>query len=210
MVTIRGGGELLLDSDIFNGGSQSFIYTVSDQNGNPITGNSTVTVTATAGIVTGNTSVTIPDTQRGSTVFGVAWQNNSVTAGNTGATLTVSVNSAPSGNVTASVSRLFIGPLTISPTSATLPATAAGPPSVAGGGSVRFTVSGGSETPVLSPQLGGYDIATSGGTVSPTPPISGPGSFVLTVPGSASGTVTNVTVTDRITGRTVTATVTLQ
>ena len=110
----------LPDSDIFNGGSQSFIYTVSDQNGNPITGNSTVTVTATAGLISGNTSVTIPDTQRGSTVFGVTWQNNSVTAGNTGATLTVSVNSAPNGSVTASVSRLFIGPLTITPTSANL------------------------------------------------------------------------------------------
>ena len=181
----------LPDSDIFNGGAQSFIYTVSDQNGNPITSNSTVTVTATAGIVTGNTDVTIPDAQRGNTVFGVAWQNDRVTAGNTGATLTVSVNSAPNGSVTAAVSRLFIGPLTISPTSATLPAASAGPPPVTGGGSVRFTVSGGSETPVS--QGGGYNIDVSPATdVDPAfpPPtsINGPGSFTLQVLGGAPQT----------------------
>ena len=209
----------LPDSDIFNGGSQSFIYTVSDQNGNPITGNSTVTVTATAGVVSGNTSVTIPDTQRGSTVFGVTWQNNTATTGNISATLTVSVSSAPNGNVATSVSRLFIGPLTITPPSGTLPAPAVGPPVVPGGGSVNFTVSGGSET--LVSQGGGYRIVKGAGpgtistaTVSgvTTATIDGPGSFTLTVPPNtgAAGTTTTVQVTDLITGQQQTATVTLQ
>jgi hypothetical protein len=190
----------LPDSDIFNGGAQSFIYTVSDQNGNPITGNSTVTVTATAGVVTGNTSITIPDTLRGSTVFGVTWQNNITTAGNTSATLTVSVNSTPNGNISASVSRLFIGPLTITPASGTLPIT---------GGSFGFAVSGGSET--LVTQGGGYSISATGGgaTVSATT-INGPGNFTLTMPAGASGTTATVIVRDRITGQQKTATVTLQ
>ena len=191
----------LPDSDIFNGGSQSFIYTVSDQNGNPITGNSTVTVTATAGVVSGNTSVTIPDTQRGSTVFGVTWQNNTTTAGNISATLTVSVSSAPNGNVATSVSRLFIGPLTINPPSATLPLT--------GGTTGAFNVSGGSET--LLSQGGGYSIsATGGGGTVSLATTNGPGTFTVTMPAGVAGTTTTVTVTDRITGQQKTATVTLQ
>jgi hypothetical protein len=195
-----GGFGPLPDSDIFNGGSQAFIYTVSDLNGNPITGNSTVTVAATAGVVSGNTNVTIPDTQRGSTVFGVTWQNNRTAAGNIGATLTVSASSAPNGNVATSVSRVFIGPLTVTPTTGTLPLT---------GGSFGFAVSGGSET--LVSQGGGYSIsATGGGAIVSSATIDGPGNFTLTLPAGTSGTTATVTVRDRITGQQVTATVTLQ
>ena len=81
-----------------NGTSQSFTYIVSDQNGNPITGGSTVTVTASAGLLSGATSVTIPDTQRGSTIFNVTLQNNIASTMPTPVTLTVSVNSPLNGN----------------------------------------------------------------------------------------------------------------
>ena len=90
------------------GGSQPFTYTVSDQNGNPITGGSTVTVTATAGLVTGNTSITIPDTQRGSTVFNVTLQNNTTTTVPLPVTLTVDVNSPLNVSKTGFASCLFI------------------------------------------------------------------------------------------------------
>jgi hypothetical protein len=92
---------------LHNGASQLFVYTVSDQNGNPITGGSTVTVTASTGLVTGNTSVTIPDTQGGSTVFNVSLQNNTAPTVPTAVTLTVSVNS-PNGNDSGAASCTFI------------------------------------------------------------------------------------------------------
>jgi hypothetical protein len=95
-------------SSLINGRSQLFVYAVSDQNGNPITGGSTVTVTASAGFLTGNTSVTIPDTQGGSTIFSVNLQNNTTPTGSTPVTLTVSVNSPLNGNKTETAFCSFI------------------------------------------------------------------------------------------------------
>jgi adhesin/invasin len=191
----------LPDAEIFNLGSQRFVYTVSDQNGNPITSGSTATVTATAGLITGDTNITIPDTERGSTVFNVIWQNNITTVGHTSATLTVSINSPANGNVSAAATRTLIGPVTITPSTGT----------VAPGGMITFNVSGGSETlqsqgiqPPVGPG-GGYGVTTSGGTLSAMN-IDFGGSFTLTVP--ASGTI-NVTVQDNITGQQATATVTV-
>ena len=93
-------------SSLSKGATQPFVYTVSDQDGNPITGGSTVTVTASSGLVTGNTSVTIPDTQRGSTVFGVSLQNDTTQTTPTAVTLTVSVKS-PNGDDSGTASCIF-------------------------------------------------------------------------------------------------------
>ncbi len=48
---------------ISDGGSQNFSYTVQDINGNPLMGGSTITVTTSAGGVSGDVNITIPDSR---------------------------------------------------------------------------------------------------------------------------------------------------
>lgn len=132
----------LPDATIFNTGSQFFVYTVADQHGNPLTAGSSINVSVSGGQLTGTTAFSLPDTQRGGTVFGVTWLNNVTASPNNtplNATLTVSVSSAANGDATARLSRALIPPVSLTPTTGTLPGR---------GGRLDFTVRGGSETAV--------------------------------------------------------------
>jgi hypothetical protein len=82
-------------------GAQSFKYTVSDQNSNPLASGTSITVSSDAGQVSGATNITLPDTQsRFYTSFGFALANNRPDSIRTQVTtVTLSVTS-PNGNVT--------------------------------------------------------------------------------------------------------------
>jgi len=136
---------------IYNTETQTFVYTVSDENGNPLTAGSSITANITAGLLAGDISETIPDTQYGYTEYYLSWSNNLTSAPNIVATLTVSVSSANNGNGSASVTRVLIKPLVIDPDSAEL---------LAGGGSVSFTAEGGSDDPA------NYSWSTTAGVIA--------------------------------------------
>ena len=65
--TIRNGQLSIRD-----GGSQIIQFTVSDTDGNPIMGGSTIKVTSDVAALSGSTDVTMPDTRSGSTSFALA------------------------------------------------------------------------------------------------------------------------------------------
>lgn len=196
----RGRFGPLPDGTIFNGGSQNFLYTVSDRNGNPITGGSTVEVTldpedAGAELI-GDTNFTIPDTQRGSTDFAFTVLNNRDEEENATVAVTINVTSAPNGNVTAAVSRTIIGPVTIvALTGTTIPGTGTGPTGF------QFTVIGGSETPAFPPIAGGYAISDPAFGDVDRNIISFGEIFTLITDASAQGQTFTLSVQDRVTGQ---------
>jgi hypothetical protein len=202
----RVGFGPLPDGTIFNTGAQTFIYTVSDQNGNPITSGSTVQVTldpsgAGAELV-GDVDFTIPDTQRGGTDFAFSLLNNREESGNEAVAITINVTSAPNGDVTASAVRTIIGPVTlIADSGTTLPGR---------GGTLSFSVIGGSETPANLPINGGYTISEPALTaIDPDPPIISFGqSFTLTTTALTQGRTLTLRATDRITGQSATIDIT--
>jgi len=93
--------------NIANGGSQSFFYTVSDQNGNPLAGGTSIRVAVETGDVeaVGNTDITLPDTQSPAwTNFGFSLVDS---APDTNQVNNVSVKistTGPNGNLEVSVS----------------------------------------------------------------------------------------------------------
>ncbi len=85
-----------------NGGKQAFNITLSDQNGNPLAGGTTLTVAVTAQNVgvQGETSVTLPDTQSKTwTHFTFqAYDTNDTTSALVPVSITISAN-GPNGNI---------------------------------------------------------------------------------------------------------------
>ncbi|RMF85967.1 MAG: hypothetical protein D6736_16255, partial [Nitrospinota bacterium] len=176
---------------IFNQGSQNFIYTVTDQNGNPLTAGTLIRAEVSAGSLFGDTTVTIPDVQGGFTVFGLTWTNDTEETKNIAATLSITVTSPENGDATALISRTLIKPVTITPSSGEVPAD---------GGNFNFTVTGGSDTSytVVSDDGSLNTVAFVGQTVTLT---------VGANPLTEERTIT-ITATDRITGSQAFATVT--
>ncbi len=90
--------------NVQNGGSQSFLYYVEDQNNNPLAGGTTINVTVEAGDIeaVGNTSVNLPDTQSPSwTTFGFSLVDTFIegdTLAPTPASVKIST-SGPNGNL---------------------------------------------------------------------------------------------------------------
>ena len=90
--------------NVQNGGSQSFLYYVEDQNNNPLAAGTTINVTVEAGDIeaVGNTSVNLPDTQSPSwTTFGFSLVDTFIegdTLAPTPASVKIST-SGPNGNL---------------------------------------------------------------------------------------------------------------
>ena len=129
---------------IVNPGAQVFRYVISDQNGNPITADSTVTVSFTnaAAVDTvefvGARGFTIPDAQRGNTVFEFTLRNVNPLTSTESTTITIDVDSAENGDASASVARALLGVVTINGDISTpLPGL--------GGTTASFSITGGSE-----------------------------------------------------------------
>ncbi len=87
--------------NIPNGGSQLFNYTVSDQNGNPLSGGTAINVTVkdqNLG-VQGETSLTLPDTQS-KTYTHFSFQAYDTTAADNPSTVSITINvTGPNGNI---------------------------------------------------------------------------------------------------------------
>lgn len=96
-----------LSFTLADGGSQSFTYTVMDQNGNPLAPGNEYTVSiATTGDaeVAGDVAVTMPDVQSGNTSFSfVALDSKPGEITSAAATITISVN-GPNGSASVSIS----------------------------------------------------------------------------------------------------------
>lgn len=107
-------------SSIYNTGSQTFIYTVSDFNGNPLTGGTKIKASVTDGLLHGDTDKTIPDTLEGYTVYTLIWENDITDTGQSetgdmAATLSIKVTSDDNGDETLDLSRRLVAPLKITP-----------------------------------------------------------------------------------------------
>ncbi|MBN2372354.1 hypothetical protein JXL19_01010 [bacterium] len=182
-------------SSLFNTEAQTFIYTVSDINGNPLTFGTTISVTASEGALAGNTNVDMPDVQYGNTVYHLTWTNDLTDKSNKWSTLTITVTSENNGDIECSLLRNLIGVLEISPGTKNI---------VAGGGNATFTASGGSDVPA------NYIWTTNEGTflASGTSIQLGGRTAVLITTAAADGMTFTVSVKDDKTGQTDEATVT--
>lgn len=170
---------------IYNTGAANFIYTVQDGNGNPLVAGTTITVSVDNGSLSGDTNVTLADTQTTEN-YALTWTNNIDDTENKNAILTINVVS-DNGDVTKIVPRTLIKPVAVSIAPSSPSATAI----------VTVTPSGGSETTeaVAGPGGSGYTILCGDGTTK----YCNKGDTVTYTAG-ASGTET-VTVTDDITGQ---------
>ena len=187
---------------IYNQGTASFIYMVQDTNGNPLIAGTTITASATAGSLSGDTSVTLADGQS-NTNYGLTWTNNSDATENVSGTLTVSVDTPVengNGDMTTSVTRTLIKPVTI----------VISPAIPAAGNLVTVTPSGGSETTTggAVASTSGYSIAKPLAATAPNPENCNFGSTV-TYNAGVSTTPETVIVTDNVTGGTATASYTV-
>jgi len=99
-------------SSIYNTESHTFYLRVADDLGNPLVGGSTISASVTAGILTGDTAVTIPDSVRGSGDYKLTWSNDLTTVSPTDvqATLNIVVTST-NGPDTRSITRTLINPI---------------------------------------------------------------------------------------------------
>ena len=184
-----GGDDYLNDgtkrSCVYHNGTANFIYTVQDANGNPLVGGTTITASVDQGTLSGNTSVTLPDTQANENYY-LTWTNNITGTEDKPGILTITVTSE-NGDVEASITRTLIRPVAVS----------ISPSAPAAGATVTVTPTGGSETVdnTSTPSArGGYTITHPGGTVA-----CSYGSSVQYTAGAKDSTET-VTVWDDITG----------
>lgn len=90
-----------------NAGSQSFFYTVSDQNGNPLAGGTNISVSVESGDVdaVGNTNLTLPDTQSPAwTNFGFSLVDSAPDSNVVNAVNVKISTTGPNGNLEATIS----------------------------------------------------------------------------------------------------------
>lgn len=112
-----GGDDYLNDgtrppSVIYHNGTANFIYTVQDENGNPLVAGTTITVSVDNGTLAGNTSVTLADTQTNKN-YAVTWTNSITGEDDLPATLTIDMTSE-NGNLTSTITRTLIRPVAVS------------------------------------------------------------------------------------------------
>ena len=156
-----GGDDYLNDGAkrlcIYHNGSANFIFTVQDANGNPLVGGTTISASVDQGTLSGNTSVTLADTQA-SDLYALTWTDNITGDQNLAGSLTITVTSE-NGNVNASITRTLIRPVAVS----------ISPSAPAFGDTVIVTPTGGSETVDITSTTnarGGYTITHPGGIVA--------------------------------------------
>lgn len=115
----QGAGGLEYDNDtgsrgvIYHGTGANFLYTVQDQNGNPLIGGTQIQVTADSGTLFGETEETLPDTTANRN-YSVFWQNDIDGDENVAGSLTIDVTSEGTadlpgnGNLAVTITRTLI------------------------------------------------------------------------------------------------------
>jgi len=181
-------------SVIYSKGTATFLFSVQDSNGNPLVGGTTIDVSANAGSLSGDTSITLAD-RRTNRDYSVTWTNNITGDANLVGTLFFNVAS-DNGNETRTVTRTLIKPVAVTLTPA------------APGAATQVTVvpAGGSETEETVPAAGGsgYTIVHPQGTA-----YTEVGGSVTYTSGGIDDFET-VTVTDDVTGESASASYTIE
>ena len=143
-----GGDDYLYDgtrgySVLYNKEHALLIFTVQDANGNPLAADSTISASVDRGTLSGDTSVTLADTQT-STNYALTWTNDISGDENLPGTLTIKVTS-DNGDATTTVTRTLIRPVAVS----------ISPAAPEAGDLVTVTPTGGSETTEAVSDAGG-------------------------------------------------------
>ncbi len=224
---------------IYNGESVTYRIRVSDDLGNRLKQGSNIAISATSGLLTGNTGATLADGTYDGTDYIVTWTNNIATATNpavdTVASLNVAVTS-PNGTASVAVPAVLVNPLAGVSTSVVV-----SPYTAAGSGSISvYGGSNGNGLAVVDPYAGilmaRYEVTSLNGCVgtvtgtiktavrvckyAPTsnfynkvyvPANNNVATFVYNLPGT-TGTFTytdSVTIRDLETGQTAQGTITI-